>query len=94
VESGHMWKWFASYLTNCRHCVRIANILSNTLPVLSGVPQGSILGPLIYVNDLPATASSSNPFLFADDTKLLKIIFQPSDILLLQKDLDSFSNRS
>ena len=94
---GNLWKWFKSYLTNRKHCVRITNTLSDTLPVLSGVPQGSILGPLlflIYVNDLPATASSSQPFLFADDTKLLKTIFQPSDILLLQKDLDSFNNWS
>jgi len=47
-----------------------------------------------WLNDLPATASSSNSFLFADNTKLLKVIFIPSDILLLQKDLDSFSNWS
>ena len=71
--------------------------LLDTLPVLSGVPQGSILGPLLFfivVNDLPAAADSSKPFLFADDTKLLKFILQPSDHLLLQKDLDSFYNWS
>ena len=90
---GSLWKWFEGYLTGRRHCVRIFHTLSDTLPVLSGVPQGSILGPLlflIFVNDLPAAADSSKPFLFADDTKLLKVILQPSDYLLLQKDLDFF----
>ena len=84
--SGILWQWFKNYLTNCRHCVRITNMLSDTLPVLSGVPQGSILGPLlflIYVNDLPSEVTSSKPFLFADDTKLLKIISQLSDSVLL-----------
>jgi len=91
---GNLWKWFNSYLTNRMHCVCITNTLSDTLPVLSSIQQGSILGPLLFLNDSPATASSSNLFLFADDTKLLKIISQSSDIVLLQKDFDSFNNWS
>ena len=71
--------------------------LSKCLSVLSGVPQGSILGPLlflVYINDLPSAISSSNMFIFADDTKCFKMIKTESDIQLFQKDLISLSHWS
>ena len=58
--------------------------------VLSGVPQGSILGPLLfttYVNDLPQSISSSI-FMFTGDTKLIRSIQSFADHILLQADLD------
>ena len=86
--TGTLSKWFESYLSNRSKCVSINNSLSNCLSVLSGVPQGSILGPLpflVYINDLPSIISSSNTFIFADDTKCFKTIKTESDIQLLQK---------
>ena len=58
---------------------------------MSGIPQGSVLGPLlfvIYINDLPSVVTNSDPYLFADDTKLFKGIFNASDCAHLQQDLD------
>ena len=95
--TGTLWKWFESYLSNRSQCVSINNSLSDCLPVLSGVPQGSILGPLlflVYINDLPSVISSSNTFIFADDTKCFKIIKTESDIQLLQNDLTSLAHWS
>lgn len=67
---GIPWDWFNSYLTNRTHYVEVNGSKSNILGSSSGVPQGSVLGPLlyiIYVNDF----CCPNAILFADDTTLL-----------------------
>ena len=67
------------------------------LPVLSSVPQGSLLGSLlfvVYVNDLPNALQYTIPFMFADDTKCLKRIKEPNDSNLMQLDLDNLSTWS
>ena len=70
---GSTLKWFKSYLSERKQFVSIDGVLSDLLEILIGVPQGSILGPilfLIYVNDLPEW-SNLLALLFADDTTLL-----------------------
>ena len=64
-------------------------------PIISSVPQGSILGPLLfllYVNDIP-DLFKSNLKMFADDVKIYRAIYSISDSLLLQQDLDKLSCR-
>ena len=95
--SGTLWLWFKSYLFNRRQCVKINNKYSYLLPVLSGIPQGSILGPLlflVYVNDIPDYITNSLLYLFADDTKCLKTISDPADSIKLQDDIDSLNHWS
>ena len=86
-----MYKWFQDYLTNRKQRVVIDNIESDWLPVTSGVPQGSILGPLLfllYVNDMPSESDLCTTALFADDAKCFKEIRCTNDSIILQTHLD------
>ena len=74
-------QWFRSYLSERRQVVRINSTVSEPLPLVSGVPQGSIPGPLlfsIYINDLPSVARNCSSQCYVDDTKLL-VSFQIKD---------------
>ena len=68
-----MLQWFNSYLTNRYQFVRIHSTVSDPIPIEYGVPQGSILVPLlfsIYVNDLPEAPRNCSTECYVDDTKL------------------------
>lgn len=67
-------KWFKSYLSNRKQFVFISGVKSEIKEIKHGVPQGSVLGPLlfiIYINDIYNSIRNSSTFLFADDTGIL-----------------------
>ena len=88
---GKLLKLLESYLHNRKQCVVINGFSSEYSPIESGVPQGSVLGPLlflIYINDLERNINSNINF-FADDTMLFSIIKDPTlSAANLNHDLD------
>ena len=92
---GNLLQWFRDFLSGRFQRVTALGVSSEPLPVLSGVPQGSILGPLlfiIYVNDLPKSVSQDTTMaIFADDTKCYRPIKNSEDNKTLQSDLDNIT---
>ncbi len=89
---GSLLLWFRNYLTTRRQRVVLNGIYSNWLPVTSGVPQGSILGPLlfiVYMNDLDNVITCDYK-MYADDVTLYHRIVSYDDCSFLQSNLDSF----
>ena len=87
---GKVLNWIKSFLSHRRQKVVLRNGCSNWEDVISGVPQGSILGPilfLLYVNDIPSIVASTAK-VFADDTKLYCHIQSREDCFKLQSDLN------
>ena len=87
---GDIINWIKSFLDSRTQQVVINGELSEPKNVTSGIPQGSVLGPLlfvIYINDLP-DQMKSDMFLFADDTKIFRRISTKQDEVILQKDIN------
>ena len=92
---GLLRDWFQSYLKNRKQFVSISNSTSNTNEITTGVPQGSGLGPqlfLLYINDLHRSVKYSKTYHFADDTNIMQS-YKFLDVLSknLNKDLKSLS---
>ena len=86
-------KWLSSYLSDRYQHVVLSGVESYWVPVPSGVPQGSILGPslfLMYVNNILQCFQSSECLLYADDLKVFKKISDVKDCVELQSDLIAF----
>ena len=92
--SGKTLGWIEGFLTGRKQRVRLNGVLSSTSDVISGVPQGSVLGPClfaVFVNDMPKCTDSPLS-LFADDAKLYRVIKAIQDCIALQADLTSLVN--
>ena len=84
---GNILTWIRSFLSNRVQRVRVGGAISPTEQVVSGIPQGSILGPIlftIFINDLPDSIESTCK-VFADDTKIYN---NPEKANILQEDLN------
>ena len=75
-----------------KQCVAVECVSSNVVPVTSGVPRGTVFGPLLFLifsNDLPESITSSVK-LFADNCLIYRTIHSTNDAILLQEDLIQF----
>ena len=80
--------WIKSFFANRKQRVLVNGIASGWHDVISGVPQGSVLGPIlfvIYINTLVDVVQHSDLFLFADDNKLFKIILMMKTLYYCKK---------
>jgi hypothetical protein len=84
--------WIEHFLSDRNQRVIINGSVSGWLNCTSGVPQGSVLGPLLfllYINDLPDCVKHSQIYLYADDAKIFKSVTCRLDCFLLQQDIDA-----
>ena len=90
---GKVLNWFQSYLSNRKQYVSFNGHSSELLEINGGVPQGSVLGPLlflIYINDLPNISKVLNFYLFADDTN---IYYESASLQDLEKTINKELNK-
>ena len=90
--SGKILRWIKSFLTGRIQMVHVRGAKSKPAAVMSGVPQGSVIGPLLFlvlIGDIDIEVEASSVSSFADDTRILGPVSETDDVLKVQKDLDS-----
>ncbi len=91
--AGRLHSWIQSFLTKMTLRIKIGDGYSEFIDVTSGVPQGSVLGPvlfLMYINDC-LNGLSCDAVMFADDVKIWRTIESSSDVQRLQNDINHLS---
>ena len=89
---ANIYQWISLFVSDRHQKVVIDNVSSDSVSVVSGVPQGTVLGPIlfiIYINDVVENIKHSKIRLFADDIVLYKEISAVRDAQQLQEDLES-----
>ena len=92
--SGNAYNWIKSFLTDRKQFVKVGNTLSHSQDVLSGVPQGTVLGPLLFLcfsSDINSVVKHSNISMYADDTKIFRTCNNKDECKALQNDINSVS---
>ena len=89
--TGILYAWIRSFLTGRQQVVHVEGAFSRTEDVVSGVPQGSVIGALLFlimIGDIDDAVSSAHVASFADDTRVLAQVNSTNDTLALQSDLN------
>ena len=90
--TGSLFRWIKAFLSDRRQCVLVDGVKSEMVSVRSGVPQGSVIGPLLFLillNDIDVETSFAHVSSFADDTRVFSGIRSIHDVTYLQRDLDT-----
>lgn len=90
--TGNIGRWVHAFLSNRRQVVTIDGCVSKPSSVVSGVPQGSVLGPILFlilISDIDGIVKTSKVISFADDTRVSHSIKDQDDIIALQSDLQA-----
>ena len=93
---GNLLCWIRSFLTGRKQRVIVNGGESSWMEILSGIPQGSVLGPflfLLFIDDLPDSIEGLVK-IFTDDTKVFTAVYEDAGCRRLQKDLDNLSDWS